>query len=512
MAGTTYQNVGGDYVVDGAVEKGNRMTGHIGGAIKATSRQDTATYDGKQTNAGFNVDVDLVKHGAGSSLSVNGGRTKVNADYAAVTEQTGLQYQSSDVVVEGKSTFKGAYFTTATPEANKTQFRGGLEVSDIENHSQYKADGINAGLSAETGQKPKVSGVGYGKDGDSQASTTYGAVTGVAGKSEVTIANVETLNKSLANNFDKDKVNAEIGAQVQITQEYGKEIPKVIGDYAKEKTKRYEYAQMVEGQLNDKLNSTTDPVQRQLILEDLQKVEAFKQAHEQDYNNWKEGGAYRVMAHTAAGALGSGSLQGAAFSGGVAAAAPKINELESKFTEKLIEQGMNPTVAQGLASGLSSATIAGVSNSAGLGTNSIATAVNMDANNRQLHPSERAWITKNTHDFALKMGISDVEAEKRLAQEAARQTDLLWMLALPKGTDTAAANFLASSNGYFTNELGGKQKFFTAVNSDFIRPEEYALDTDQAFNNRNLISKQNSNIIQGLNQVANNTASDVKKY
>ena len=46
------------------------------GTIKATSRQDTATYDGKQTNAGFNVDVDLVKHGAGSSLSVNGGRTK----------------------------------------------------------------------------------------------------------------------------------------------------------------------------------------------------------------------------------------------------------------------------------------------------------------------------------------------------------------------------------------------------------------------------------------------------
>ena len=60
VAGTTYQNVGGDYVVDGAVEKGNRMTGHIGGAIKATSRQVTATYEGKQTNAGFSADIDLV--------------------------------------------------------------------------------------------------------------------------------------------------------------------------------------------------------------------------------------------------------------------------------------------------------------------------------------------------------------------------------------------------------------------------------------------------------------------
>ena len=228
VAGTTYQNVGGDYILDGAVEKGDHMTGHIGGAIKATSRQDTATYDGKQTNAGFNVDVDLVKHGAGSSLSVNGGRTKVNADYAAVTEQTGLQYQSSDVVVEGKSTFKGAYFTTATPEANKTVFKGGLEVSDIQNHSQYKADGVSVGVSA--GLTPQgnyksggISGIGYGKDGDSQTSTTYGAVTGVAGKSDVTTATVGDLNKPLENNFDKDRVNAEIGAQVQVSQAFDTE-------------------------------------------------------------------------------------------------------------------------------------------------------------------------------------------------------------------------------------------------------------------------------------------------
>ena len=78
-------------------------------------------------------------------------------------------------------------------------------------------------------------GIGYGKDGDSQTSTTYGAVTGVAGKSEVTTATVGSLNEVLQNNFDKDRVNAEIGAQVQITQEYGKEIPKAIGDYASNK-------------------------------------------------------------------------------------------------------------------------------------------------------------------------------------------------------------------------------------------------------------------------------------
>lgn len=227
VAGTTYQNVGGDYILDGAVEKGDHMTGHIGGGIKATSRQDTATYEGKQTNIGVSLDIDL--KGDGSSASLNVGRNKVNADYAAVTEQTGLQYQSSDVVVDGKSAFKGAYFTTATPEDNKTQFNGGLEVSDIQNHSNYKADGINIGVSAGlnplTGvvRKPGIGGIGYGRDGDSDTSTTYGAVTGLAGKSEVTTGTVGDLNAVLQNNFDKDRVNAQIDAQVQVSQAFDTE-------------------------------------------------------------------------------------------------------------------------------------------------------------------------------------------------------------------------------------------------------------------------------------------------
>ncbi|WP_410473288.1 hemagglutinin repeat-containing protein [Faucicola mancuniensis] len=317
VAGTTYQNVGGDYVVDGAVEKGNRMTGHIGGAIKATSRQDTATYDGKQTNAGFSADIDLVKQGAGSSLSINGGRTRANADYAAVTEQTGLQYQSSDVVVEGKSTFKGAYFTTATPEANKTQFKGGLEVSDIENHSEYKADGINAGLSAETGQKPKISGVGYGKDGDSQTSTTYGAVTGVAGKSDVTTANVGSLNEVLQNNFDKDRVNEQINAQVQISQEYGKGIPKAIGDYASNK-----------------------------------QLELINQGNIEEAKKWGEGGIYRVALHTLSSALATGSIEGAVAGSGTAIVVPKVDEY---LKQQGYDEATREAVLVGLSAGIGGA-------------------------------------------------------------------------------------------------------------------------------------------------------------
>ncbi|PKZ67780.1 hypothetical protein CYJ96_11935 [Moraxella osloensis] len=227
VGGTTYQNISGDLVLDGAVVKGDHMSGHIDGAILAKSRPDTATYTGKQTNAGVSADIGF--DGVPQSVSVNAGRSKVNADYAAVKEQTGIAMNSSDVVVAKASRFDGAYFTTATPEDNKTVFKEGVTVTNIENHMNYKGDSINVGLGSglnpET-QKispPGISGIGYGRDGDSQTSTTYGAVTGMAGKSDVTTANVSSLNKPLENSFDKTAVEAQLGAQVQVSQAFDTE-------------------------------------------------------------------------------------------------------------------------------------------------------------------------------------------------------------------------------------------------------------------------------------------------
>ena len=153
----------------------------------------------------------------------------MNADYAAVKEQTGIAMNSSDVVVAKASRFDEAYFTTATPEDNQTVFKEGVTTTDIQNHMNYKGDAINVGLGAginpET-QKvspPGISGIGYGKDGDSQTSTTYGAVTGMAGKSDVTTATVSSLNKPLENSFDKTAVEAQLGAQVQVSQAFDTE-------------------------------------------------------------------------------------------------------------------------------------------------------------------------------------------------------------------------------------------------------------------------------------------------
>ena len=64
------------------------------------------------------------------------------------------------------------------------------------------------------------------------------------------------------------------------------------------------------------------------------------------------------------------------------------------------------------------------------GTTGAFTGANADWNNRQLHPDERRWIKQNAEKFAEQQGISTEEATERLAQQAARQTDALWFLAL----------------------------------------------------------------------------------
>lgn len=274
VGGTTYQNVGGDLVLDGAVVTGDHMTGQIDGAILARSRPDTATYTGKQTNAGVSADIGF--NGVPQSVSVNAGRSKVNADYAAVKEQTGIAMNSSDVVVAKASRFDGAYFTTATPEDNQTVFKEGVTTTDIQNHMSYKGDAINVGLGAGINPETQkvsplgISGIGYGKDGHSQTSTTYGAVTGMAGKSDVTTANVSSLNKPLENSFDKTAVEAQLGAQVQVSQAFDTERRTYRLEMAQEQQKTVEEAKKhpVGSAEYNRLMEKADKQQQNMVLFD----------------------------------------------------------------------------------------------------------------------------------------------------------------------------------------------------------------------------------------------------
>ena len=231
VGGTTTFDIGNDVNIKGGVLTTDELTGQVAGDLNMESLQDTYVYDSKQKNAGFSADIDLSGNAQANSLSINGGKTNIDADYAAVTEQTAINTQQSDLNVGGKGRFKGAAFTTASAEDNRSVFAQGIETLDIENHSNYDAKAIAAGLTIgkakDTHPEASLNGIGYGTDSDSQSSTTKAAVTGMAGQSDVTTATKDSLNEPLENTFDASTVNEELGAQVEITRAFDQERRKI---------------------------------------------------------------------------------------------------------------------------------------------------------------------------------------------------------------------------------------------------------------------------------------------
>ena len=363
VGGTSTFDIANDVNIKGGVFNTDKAQGTIGGNVNIESLQDTAVYDSNQKNIGFNLDVDL--KGAGSSLSVNGGKTDIAANSKMVGQQTGLFANEADLIVEGTGNFTGAVFTTSEEaQANGKSnivFKQGVTSTDIVNNTSYEGDAISVGVSIGKAFNPSMNGLGYGTDGDSDSSITRGGVSGYNDpQGNLTTDNREALAGKLESVFDEQRVTEELSAQNQITKEFGKEAPKAVGDFANNRIKA--------------------------IIADTTLSNAEKNAA---IAKWDEGGVYRVAAHTALGALGTGSVEGALTTGGVAAAAPTLNDIQAKVAKALIDKGMSADIATGTASGVISLTLLGAGSAAGLDMSSTVTAVNVDANNRQLHPKEQ---------------------------------------------------------------------------------------------------------------------------
>ena len=279
VGNTTTLDIGNDVNIKGGVINTNKAQGVIGGDVNIESLQDTAAYDSKQKNIGFTADVAL--EGAGSSLSLNGGKTDINADYKAVGEQSGIFTGDGgfDLTTEGKTTLIGGAITTtdAALAAGRNNYisKGGITTQDIENTTNYEGDAISVGVSlGNTAGKPQatMNGLGYGTDGDSDSSITKAGVTGIAGNSGITTDNRSEYAGALENVFDETRVNEELGAQVEITQAFDQERRKIKTEInAKEQKLRKEAEE--QGQLGnttarDKLIEQADKVQNQGLLFD----------------------------------------------------------------------------------------------------------------------------------------------------------------------------------------------------------------------------------------------------
>jgi len=420
---------GGDTNMQGAVAEGNTINADIGGDLNIASLQDTSTYQSEQKSAGFSASIPI---GPGTgSLSVNASKTKVNGNYAAVAEQSGLKAGNGGyrIDVAGDTTLTGAVIAASDQAiaAGKTdlQYGGTLTQTDIENHADYSAE--STGFSVGVGDKPSASG-GTGQDSGHQQSTTK---SGIAVSTGITDA-------PLKNNFDADKVTADVNAQVAITQSFSQQAPKAVADFADSQTKTYrdaaDYQALTEKQQNGSLSpSETERLNKlaqQGLTPDIAVATLSDPELQNSYDNWKEGGAYRVALHTVSGAL-SGGTNGAAGAVTTASAAPLMDELQTTVQQTLVAQGLSPDKAKTISQGIAEATSAGMGAAVG-GTQGAMTGLTVDTNNRQLHPKEIDWIKANAKKYADQRGngMTEDEAKAELAQQALSNLDAGWQVLL----------------------------------------------------------------------------------
>lgn len=229
---------GGDTVLRGAVLSAPRVNAEVGGSLQIESLQDTSHYKSSQQSLGGSVSV-----GAGSvSGSISASKTKVDSDYAAVAEQSGIQAGDGgfDVSVKGTSTLTGGAITStqkAVEEGkNRYQADGGTTLTDIKNAASYSASGtgVNLGTGFDPQGKlaPSGTSIGVGSDGDQKQSTTRAAISDIAGDKDARTGNAPA---ALPKIFDATRVQKEITAQVLITRTFGQEASKAVAGYAKEK-------------------------------------------------------------------------------------------------------------------------------------------------------------------------------------------------------------------------------------------------------------------------------------
>ena len=213
-----------------------------------------------------------------------------------------------------------------------------------------------------------------GSAGSNAASTSSAGISGIAGNTAVRTGDAETGIQKI---FNADKVQREINAQVAITQAFSKEAPKAVATFS-----------------------------------DNQARDLRKAGTEEEAKKWDEGGRYRVVLHTLAGAF-SGGASGAAGAAFSASAAPLMNHLQDGIVDALKNAGLGDAATRGIASGIAGLTAAGVGAAVG-GAQGAATAFTVDTNNRQLHPTERQRTAELTANSKGKFTKEQIEEQMRL--------------------------------------------------------------------------------------------------
>ncbi|CAI1728408.1 hemagglutinin repeat-containing protein [Serratia fonticola] len=321
LAGDTLTLISGnDLTLRGATAQGERLVANVGGNLTIESLQDTANYKSKERESGFSLSLptsgaslaDTLKKGSGS---ISYGKTDINSNYQSVTEQSALKAGDGGFIVDvrGDTTLIGGAIlsTQEAIDRNNNYFNTGGELTlvDLKNKARYEGTSyaVNLGAvpSTDGNLTPDTSGAGFGRESGEASSTTYAAISGIAGKEEAHTGDKESGIQKI---FDADEVERSLKAQVEITRSFGQQATKLIGEYALAQTEKALALRVEAEKTQDEALAT------QLRAEALE-IE----------NQWGQYGTLRIAAHTIIGGL-TGDLSGAAGAAAGTLTAAKIGE------------------------------------------------------------------------------------------------------------------------------------------------------------------------------------------
>ncbi|WP_082629712.1 hemagglutinin repeat-containing protein [Pseudomonas paralactis] len=142
---------GQDTTLAGAQVRAEAIKADIGGNLNIASRQDEASQKNKQTSAGVGASICVPPFCWGSMVTASGNiaGSKMNSDYKAVTDQTGLFAGSGgyDINTGKNTTLEGAVIASEASADKNHLSTERLLVSDIKNKSDIKSQAASLSLS-----------------------------------------------------------------------------------------------------------------------------------------------------------------------------------------------------------------------------------------------------------------------------------------------------------------------------------------------------------------------------
>lgn len=285
-----------DTTLVGATVAAPTIKAEVGGKLSIASRSDTSDFKSEQESFGLGgrLCIPPFCYGA-SSVTVSGEEQNIESKYSSVNAQSGLKAGDGgfQVTVNGDTSLNGAVIASnqAAVEQGKNSFAtgGALSVSEIRNSASFTGESL--ALSLSTGDTAKTQGingvgVGIGSDEGEASSITIAGISGIAGNKAVRSTDAET---GIGRIFEAERVQREIDAQTRITQAFGRDASKAVGDYAEARLREAIY-------LRAKADQTSNEATRDALL---------KQADELT-GNWGANGVLRLAAHTLIGGLAGG--------------------------------------------------------------------------------------------------------------------------------------------------------------------------------------------------------------